>query len=704
MKCAKCGAELPEGSLFCFNCGARVEQSEEEKKQAPGTEEVSAEPAGGGESAQEPTGTEGAENPAPEESAQEQAPGEDSAAGAAPETGDAESRPPEESGAEEPAPEPEKTEDQPQAASAPAEGPGAAETGSGFNQGAPAPQEPPAAAARKSGKMKIILPIVIVAVVVVAAVAVFLNMGNPKETVKKSLNSTITAIKEEKTGLSGYLGLPEVLESIKTGKTRQELSAGVGIGPLMGVPIDGDVGLSAVVDRDAETGTYGTVSLTLFGMDEHLAEFYGDAEQWLVSVPLFFEDSLYVDRAQLKEMAESGELFTRLESSLGVELDDMMKDALRLLAGVETEDGQSLISLNLIAEYMDYSAQVRETLIDHTEVKKAEKKSFQIGGSDTDCNGYLITIPEEDCRALTANFGEFYRLRLIPFLDEIDRVLGHNEYDYESDIDAVLAAVDNLCTGGLELTAYVGPQSRLVSVELTRDFTVDGAPSNLTVVLNLLGEKNPADDMALTADLSSGDTTLAIGLDRNLTETDTDIHSDLILHLQDDQGYNMDASLESALNKESGDCSVKVALEDESGVASAALSGILENMEQGRSFTLAFDTLELVSDGETIPIDLQAKYAVSPIEGVDAGSIEGITARDRLNVLEASQSDWTALSEEANDNLVELENQIFSLLLGGIFGGTDFDVDSEPSVEELLYVQDTPLADLMGMSEAEILN
>ncbi len=715
MKCSKCGAELPEGSVFCFHCGARVEQSEEEVAQEP-----EAEDAGGGKPAQKPSEAESTENPVPETgSAENPSPG----------AGDAGSRTPDKSGTAEP--ESEKTESRPRE-STPAEEPKAAEPEDGLNQGAQVPQDTPAGTGKKSGKMKFILPVAILAVAVVA-IAVFMNMSNPKETVKRSLDKTIAAISEEETGLSSYLGLPGILENIKTGETHQELTASVELNEL-GIDIDGDVGLSAVVDRDAEAGTSGNVAVTLFGMDGQLAEFYGDADQWLVAAPLLFDESLYVDRAQMKEMTESGEIFDRLESELGMEMDDLTKDAIRLLAGVEREDGQSLISLNLIEEYMEYSAQVRETLIEHSEVEKADGKSFEIGGSSTECDGYLITIPEEDAKALIANFGDFLKLKIVPLLDEIDRALDNGESDYESDIDAILGGVGNLCTGGLELTAYVGPQNRLVSVGAHRDFSADGEAVSIQLTLNLLGEKDPADDMGLSFEMSGTEVWIAAGLDRTLTETDTDISSKLAMRLEDNEGNDVGVSGEYTLNKGSGDCSAKLTIDSQPEVVAIGLSGTLDDVKPGKSFTLAFDTLELTADGETYAVDVEAKYAIGGSGRVDS---ESIMARDRLNVLEADESDWDALSEELLGNLAGLEYQLG--LDGMDYGYGDdpygygdepygyeeepygyedepygyeeepygyeeepYDFGEDPYTEDTIYVLEISLDDLMNLSEDTI--
>ena len=42
MKCKACGAEIPDGSLFCTECGAKVEQEAIQTNEAPVSEPVSA--------------------------------------------------------------------------------------------------------------------------------------------------------------------------------------------------------------------------------------------------------------------------------------------------------------------------------------------------------------------------------------------------------------------------------------------------------------------------------------------------------------------------------------------------------------------------------------------------------------------------------------------------------------------------------------
>ena len=45
MKCIKCGADLPDGSVFCTNCGAKLDAGQ--PAQAPSQPQASAQPVAG---------------------------------------------------------------------------------------------------------------------------------------------------------------------------------------------------------------------------------------------------------------------------------------------------------------------------------------------------------------------------------------------------------------------------------------------------------------------------------------------------------------------------------------------------------------------------------------------------------------------------------------------------------------------------------
>lgn len=575
MKCPNCGVELQAGSLFCYNCGARITQADSEEKQPSGRKGVKVE----GWSKLEPT-----QNVPPK-------------------------------------------------------------PGNGM-------------------KKRIFLIVGILVAVAVAGFAIYAILNNPKNVVMKSIGNTVSALANEKTGLSDYLGLDEIRETVKTGKTRHELTASMDLEQL-GAGLSGDAGADLVVDRDANEGTYGSLSFTLSDMDVQLAEFYGDKSQWVLATPAFYDGSFFVDRAQLKEMVESEELFRMLKDNYDIETDDLTKEVIRMLAGVDTDGGEYDLDLNLAAQYMDYSSDIRANLVKNAEFKKTDSKRFRIGEKDASCRGYSIFIQEEDLNALIANLGEFLKEKCVPLLEEADKVFGVTGTDYKQNIDEIIDALDAALDGDLELTVYVGPGRRLVSLVYGGEISAERQTNQVDVTLQLLGTKNPIDDMNLSIRFSNDDESLKFGFNRMLTDGNSNMNDVLDFSYEYNSGYDLsdiNIGCESVLDKVSGDFSIEISGEDGSDNISFTLEGALDNVERGKSFTAVIDDIKISSGGQPLSsyLNFTLEYGVDQIETIGSGDL---LSRERLDILEADDSDWRDVYLAIQEKSLELEYEMYGLFV-----------------------------------------
>ena len=434
MFCKNCGAKLEDGALFCPKCGAavqRVNNSWENVQQDQARQEPP-----------QPFRNEPMEEPAADQANERFV---------------------------QPAPSPVFVPVQPQ-------------------PDAPRKQKP---AKGKRSKLPLIILGVVAGVVAAGGIAFGMVQNNPKNVLVRAAVNTYRAVVSEETGVSGYLGLKDLAKAMREGKTRQTLSGEVDLAALdLGLP-EGTAKVTVTADTDAGKEFYLNSEISGLGINWQLAELSCSQDALLAAAPQLYDRSFYLDLAKLKEMILSGELFTKLEESYGLEIEEDAKNAVQ-----EAITGEKPEMTEAAAAYEAYLNDVWGILKNGIKVTKADAVTFSIGGTDTSCKGYAVTVAASDLLAIVDRTETYLAEEMIPYMESVYEAAGQEE-DLADAVHEAVAEAKAEITEDLQLIAYVGPQKRLIALAWDGDVSVSDTTASLALMVRMAGAKNPMDDMGL---------------------------------------------------------------------------------------------------------------------------------------------------------------------------------------------------------------
>ncbi len=465
------------------------------------------------------------------------------------------------------------------------------------------------------------------AVIAIALIVFFVNYNSPKNTVLRSIRNTANAIVKEDTGIGEYLGWNSLLKNLTQGKTRQVLAGEVDMDDLdMGV--SGSLGLSMTIDSDAGKEAMVNLDLIVSDMNMKLANAYYDKNMLLVSIPKLYSQSLLLDWEQMEEMVDNGQFFDVMEDTYDWYMDSDEKEA------VEDFFRKDNTSAELSEKYQDYSEKVWKALYRNMEVEKEGSRKYTIGGNDRRCTGYEVTIQREDIVDVMDNFLDFVDEEMVEYLAAATVT---NPVALRDDIEDVRRELDDAIEDDLLFTVYVGPGSRMVAAEWEGE-------EGEGLSLELLGEKNPLDNMSFSAD---DDGEIILEIYRDVEDKSSGTMTD---NIGLTAGYtNLAATLE--LDKNKGDWELVLDYSDYWSADEISFSGVFENVSKGKNFTMTCDRIR--SSGERMDVNLS--YSVSQIKNVDS---KEITSMDRLNLLEADQRDFEDMADEMESNMEDFIYEI----------------------------------------------
>ncbi len=524
--------------------------------------------------------------------------------------------------------------------------------------------------AKKAKKSKLPLIILGVAAIVVAVVgaAFGMVMNSPKNVLLRGASNTYQAIVSEETGVAGYLGLKDLAASMAESKMRHTLSGEMDLAALdMGLP-EGNAKVTVTVDTDAGKEIYLNSEISGLGLNWQLAElsFSQDTGTLLAAIPQLYDRSFYLDLTRLKEMAASGELFTKLQETYGFEMEEEAKTAIQ-----DALSGEKAEVADYVEAYEAYFGDVAGILKNGIQVTKADARTFSVGGADTSCKGYAVTVASADLLAILDRTESFVKEDMLSYMESING-LAVQGADLENTVHEAFEEMRSEITEDLQVLAYIGPQKRLAAVAWKGDLTADGETASLDLTVWMTGAKNPADDMGLTMAVANNGSTSTMKMSRKLTDTDAQIMDALSLSLD---GEDI-AALTSSLDKNSGDWNVAL-----SGASSVTAAGKLQDVKKGESFAVTLTDLEAESSydsfgilegefagssSETVSLadyGLALTYRIEPVDALNSGSIASM---ERLDVLSASAEDFQEVSTAIQNNVMGLVMQ----LMGAVgFGG-----------------------------------
>ena len=498
----------------------------------------------------------------------------------------------------------------------------------------------------------------VAAVVIVGGVAMSL-VSSPKAAVAKGLQKTWKAVCTEETGVGSYLGMNDINKMIIDGKSSQTISGDVSA-RLFGAQF-GNAGFKLQLDREKDDKMLVSATGDFAGMDIGTISLYKDKKDIYAAALDFVDGSFHVNLKELENKLNDDEFLAELLADYNIYVQkDLDTDYEKFL-----EDVQSTIKADM------------KPLYKNMEVKKSEKKSFSMDGKDKKCQGYDVTIKSDDIQKLVEDVADLYIDRCVSVVgdegigavyirdkgDDMDaeELYSHVTESRENNKEYMREEVKQYTSAirkDVNLQVYVGPGGRVVSVgsegklpaAIMQSISSASGNGKASVSVDLLGTKNPLDDMSIKGELNAGGETLSVKLARNLEDTKTDIDDSLEFSYATNGSYSTSGRTElyGKVDKETGKWEVGVDGSLPYQTLNISASGTFENVKKGKQFTVTLDDIDLGSLGSSIgAFDLEVSYAVEPLKG---GISNTMTKGTVYDVLDMSEDDWYDIGNEISSN------------------------------------------------------
>ena len=640
MKCTKCGAETERDVKFCTQCGAPMETPTPQ------------EPAG--DTAKQAVSNESQEtgwvNPEGEEIPRPQ---------------DQESGPPE------PAFQTAETApDAPMPAEEPAEGAPAA---------APAPN-------KKFTRILTIVIAILAAVSVGALAFVKLTAKDPKQVVIEAFENIWP--QDQTLPSEELFGLKALAESSLTADSETGLTLKLDSCSVPYADQFAGSGLRFAGKNDITNGKSSANAGVIYnGMDLlNLDVYYGD-ETLMAAVPELSGRVFTLDLSDgLGERIANSPYFGPLMESSGVDMEGFASYFSQLIDEAEQarEEGKAPFDLEALMNRYKEGSKAQENFKAALAVEKAENNgTYTMNGKEVSCKGYYVTVSKDSMIEFLETSTDFFLqdetlkqdfLRQMESTVKMTELMGGGMYGeemlsaqemQEQSYDEAKKAVDSMIRyldaslSDIQMTVYVDKKGNLAAVEGSTQMYPE----------ELAEEDQKYVDITFSWELQGG-AYLTQNFEGNITvEHDgRKAYLDILRQgvydgkkLTDDISVDLNAAGEtynfvytSTYDSDGGSYHTSVELGGEgTQIVKASISGVLDQLEKGKSFHMDIDALEISAINNSVNVVLSGEYYYQPLEG-EVTAPEG----EALDILEASESDWNSVGMEIMMNGFSVMSQL----------------------------------------------
>lgn len=463
------------------------------------------------------------------------------------------------------------------------------------------------------GRLKIIIPVAIVAVLLVVLLGIAAVAGLFGNKKKLLINAVANVFNQSAGAVGEVWAFDEYRDMFAGDKLSMEADFSLGEGVELAMDISKNEDISGA---SIDVGYYGS---SLFQ-----ADLYADKEEILIGAPALTETVFYVDRENLDEDME---WFIK-EYGLDDEVAGILRsynEESRKNTEVYEELGQAVGKLTgAFAE-----------MYDEMKVEKADSRNLKVDGEGRSCKGYTLTISDEqlirliDVAQETYESNEAFQLYVDSLLAASYGYVSPEEFrrDYEYDLGELLSDLgDTIVEEQREvvITFYV---YRKNLAYLKAEFW-----EGISVEWNVYGGNFPLENTKLV---------MTDGYETNVYSREGSLEGNLYKagYQMDYDGDTMEVSLEYDMEK--GDLELKISAGYGLYTLDYLLEGEIDRTVPGSELTLSIDTFEM-NDTELLAGDITFSD--------EAGEItkpEG----ERRNIMRMTQADWYKIAFEIAGNL-----------------------------------------------------
>lgn len=530
---------------------------------------------------------------------------------------------------------------------------------------------------KKSGngkKIGIIAGIVaLVAVAGVSAAVVKSDMfKDPKEAVIEAFKSVYE--EEQVSHLDEIFGFTELAESART--QGSEVGMTLKLDDSDNYYTDSLIGSGIEIQSKNDIENKKTsvmMGIQYQEMDLAHMDMYLDEKELMVAIPELFTKVFALNYADdLQGQLENSPMLGEYILDMGIEL-DAFSDYIDYAYSFQNEED---VPFNVVALWERYKtgSQAIENLKAAMTVTKGKKETRIVDGKEEKCRVYEAVIPGEEVISFFRTSSDFFledetlKKDVLEYLTQVIKLSGGiNPYSYydqdpkemrdevwgqaEITVDELLDELEGIIKEDITMLVYVDSKGRLAALE---------AETNLTADEDLINAK-------FTAALKGGEY-LTQNVDLNLTMSDD--KSSVVMTLEKEESYDgnillydLDASVvldgrqyggmtySGFYQVDNGEYELDLTLSLDSDDVLFTMEGIVNEFEKGKMIKAVADSIRFEMDGEYV--EFSGSYAYKPLEG-DVTVPEG----DQLDILAATESDWTEVMEEFYVSVMELYTKL----------------------------------------------
>lgn len=489
-------------------------------------------------------------------------------------------------------------------------------------------------------KRKKIIGSCIAGVAVIALVAGAVVLNQPKIKLMRSAHKTYRDAVKTETGIGEYLGLKEIMEEIRTGKTHQEFT-------IAGKQDGEHLGLRAVINMDKKSGEMGLSAYPMYKNSE-LTELllYRNPERTAIALPDLYDGSFYFSNADAVKKFRESALNAFIEQWTGRHGgEDVMSDEDRAKAA------------QMMQRFLAQSDGTLKQMGKNITVEKIGNKNFTIGGKAKKCKGFEVTVSKKDMKNMLKEVYKFVEKDESPkrIFTSLPR-MGEDEFEYFLNfLDMMMSELENSLEDDFVMTLYTGPKGRMVSMEWEYEFAFSGMENTgVSMNVSLLGKENPLDVIeaeykfpSMVNGVPSGYTGIitptryTYTLNRELTYNKSSGQMEDAVELlakasKNDWNDSAKVSCITSLNQKNGAWDVTLRVDDDKVKAEGSISDV----KKGKSFNFVMDKLKF--DNSYAPT-FEGQYTVEAL-GKEQLNVIPENLGDEIDIFDMGMSEIQKIS------------------------------------------------------------
>lgn len=559
------------------------------------------------------------------------------------------------------------------------------------------PAEPSAPnAQKKSGKLTAIIIAAIAVIAIAAFAAVKMTAKDPKEVVIAAFENIWpdgqVSPAEELFGTSEFATAMTTTDSEASLSLKMDRCSDATVNNFAGAGLR-FAGQNDITNKKSAFN----MGLTYNDMDVvNLDIYYGD-DTLMFALPELVSPVLTLDLSDgLADRIKNAPILGAYLAQSGVDVDGLASYLQEMMdeAAAQAENGTTPFDVEALMTRYREGCKAQDNFKAALAVEKGGKGTFTMNGQEVSCTGYQVTVSKDSMIEFLRTSSDFFLqdetlkndfLKQLEASIRMSELMGGSVYggtmqtpeelqaqtyeELKASVDEMISYLDASLTD-VQMTVYVDKEGRLASVDGktsikentagTEDTVADTSASSVDVAFqwNLQGGTFLTQNMNGNISLSNPEDAadhISIVFSRQGTYDKTTLTDDFSI---DFKGTDSDqvANFMYTTTYSAADGSYHAAMElgaSGSQLLKLSSTGIIDELEKGKSLHLAIDELELSAMDDSVNMMLSGEYSMKPLESAVTAP-EG----EPMDVLAATTDDWQSLFMEGLSGVFGIMQQL----------------------------------------------